>query len=259
LYCLNYGKNISDETVSYELLGVSTSEAILELVNLLAFKKVNYEHYLYYPETNFSYDEVKDKLQEILWKITNGEGLDATDIAYIESLSMLPMGVFPEYIYDLEIALPDCWCVDECDVVRNSGALSYVLFDIGCTNSAPTTEIDGNGKYTTNGFSFNVETNANKNPGVIKFEESGMQLGEDGRIEIGTFIFTASCYNEHVVVITKNMDEITTNININKIGESVLLSNGFMVEFVSVVGDLEEGFTYIFNVVSDRCEGGQTK
>ena len=155
LYCLNLGMDNPDGNDSYEFLGVTTSKTVLELINALKFKKVNYEHYVAYPEVGWSYNEVKNKLQEILWKITNGSGMDANDIAYINSLPDLPTGVFPEYIYDLTIGLPDCWCIDECSVVENSGALSNIVFFVPCATD-PYVEIDGD-FYDTEGFPFEVE------------------------------------------------------------------------------------------------------
>ncbi|WP_430813428.1 hypothetical protein [Carboxylicivirga sp. RSCT41] len=253
LYCLNLGMNGSDGTAAYELLGVTTSEAVLELINLLQFKKVNYEHYVYFPEPDIDYNEVKDKLQDILWKITNGDGMDASDQAFIESLPMLPEGTFPENIYNLEAILPDCWCVDECEVVENSGALSYVAFQTNCEGEL-SAELDG-GLYKTNGFSFNVETNYPSLEGYIKFESvSEPALGEDGAIETAVFVFWAPCHDEQIVVTTKNKDEITEVIDISEEGQAVLMSNGFMVEFISVA-EGDNGYYYTFNVVSDSCPG----
>ncbi|MCT4588201.1 MAG: hypothetical protein N4A71_10295 [Carboxylicivirga sp.] len=253
LYCLNLGMNGSDGSASYELLGVTTSSAVLELINLLQFKKVNYEHYMAYPEAEIDYNEVKEKLQDILWKITNGSGLDATDISYIESLPALPEGVFPELIYDLTAVLPDCWCIDECEVVENSGALSYVAFSTNC-NGELSAELE-EGLYHTGEFSFNVETNYPKVSGYIKFESvSEPALGEDGAIETGVFEFWAPCHDEQIIVTTKNKDEITQTIDISEEGQAIVMSNGFMVEFLSVVSG-DNGYYYTFNVVSDNCPG----
>ena len=112
LYCLNYGKSDSDNSASYKILGVTKSELMMELVNALQGKMVNYEDYMiYYGDgaANF-YNDVKDKLQEIVWHITNGEGMTDEDKEYINSLPDLPQGVLPEGIYDLNFVLPDSWC-----------------------------------------------------------------------------------------------------------------------------------------------------
>ena len=256
LYCLNRGLENSDEDVIYENLGVTTSQEVLDFIELLMFKKVNYEHYLYYPEVNFNYNEVKDRLQNILWKITNGSGMDASDLEFINSLPDLPEGVFPENIYDLTIPLPDCWCIDECDVVENSGALSYVAFEIAC--DGPLNPIPDDNSYETAGFLFNVITEVpggGGSNGYIKFEETGgSQLGEDGQIETGVFTFWAPCHDEQITVTTKNKDEITVVFDITEVGQAVVMVNGFMVEFISAESE-NGGYTYVFNVVSDSCTG----
>nr|WP_319398149.1 hypothetical protein [uncultured Carboxylicivirga sp.] len=250
LYCLNNGMEGSDPSASYELLGVTTSPAMLYLVNLLQFKMVNYEHYVAYPKEGYNYETIKDKLQEMVWKITNGTGLTPDDLAFIEDLPDLPTGVLPEYIYNLEVPLPDCWCLDECSVVGNSGALSYIMFKLDCDNIE-----DYEGAYTDNGFEYKVLVEN----GGIKFEStSEPALGEDGRIEIGTFTFTMPCYDEDIEITVKNKTPVTQTINITQVGQSILMTNGFMVEFISVDGNDEIGFTYVFNIVSDSCTGGET-
>lgn len=253
LYCLNYGKSNSDASVFYENLGVTTSEKVLELIYLLKFKKVNYEHYVAYSEKDVTYNDIKNRLQDIVWDITNRDGMDASDQAFIDELPDLPTGVFPEHIYDLNIALPDCWCLDECEVVNNSGALSYIAFQSSCASTLGV-ELDNN-TYTSNGFPFNVERNYKQTEGTIKFESLSPALGEDGKIETATFVFSASCYDEQFTVTTKNKDEITATINIANAGEAIVMQNGFMVEFIGVTGDNSTGFTYTFNVVSDSCPG----
>jgi hypothetical protein len=257
LYCLNRGWENSDETVIYENLGVTTSQEVLDFIGLLMFKKVNYEHYLYYPEVDFDYNEVKDRLQDILWKITNGSGMDASDLEFINNLPDLPEGVFPEYIYDLTIPLPDCWCIDECEVVENSGALSYVAFVIAC--DGPLHPIPDGDFYETAGITFEVITEVpggGGSNGYIKFEdvEDDVQLGEDGQIETGVFTFWAPCHDEQITVTTKNKDEITVVLDITEVGQAVVMVNGFIVEFISVASE-NGGYTYVFNVVSDSCPG----
>ncbi|WP_289054493.1 hypothetical protein [Carboxylicivirga marina] len=252
LYCLNLGMHGSDGDASYEMLGVTTSQPVLDLIELLWFKKVNYEHYLYYPEQDLDYSVVRAKLQDILWIITNGNG--EYDVDFINALPDLPEGVFPEYIYDLNVTLPDCWCVDECEVVENSGALSYVAFLTNCTGT-PSAEVDENGNYTVDGFTFNVQTNYQQTEGTIKFESiSEPALGEDGLIETGIFTFWAPCRDGQITVTTKNKDEITDVVDVNEVGQAIVMDNGFMIEFISVVAE-NGGYAYTFNVVSDSCPG----
>ncbi|BAX78713.1 hypothetical protein [Labilibaculum antarcticum] len=114
LYCLNAGKSDSDDSASYKLLGVTQSEVMMELVNTLQGKMVNYEDYMiYYGDGAGSfYNDVKDMLQKIVWHITNGAGMTDEDYKYINSLPELPQGVLPEGIYDLGFVLPASWCAD---------------------------------------------------------------------------------------------------------------------------------------------------
>lgn len=253
LYCLNLGKSSSDASVTYEMLGVTKSTDVKELIDLLQFKKVNYEHYIAYPENNVNYNEIKNRLQDIVWSITNKDGMSNSDREFIANLPHVPFGLFPESIYIEDISLPDCWCLDECEVVNNSGALSYIAFQSSCASTLGV-ELDNN-TYTSNGFPFNVERNYKQTEGTIKFESLSPALGEDGKIETATFVFSASCYDEQFTVTTKNKDEITATINIANAGEAIVMQNGFMVEFIGVTGDNSTGFTYTFNVVSDSCPG----
>jgi len=261
LYCLNLGMQVSDGSASYEILGVTTSQAVLELIGWLEFKKVNYEHYIYFPGGVFNYNEVKDRLQEILWKITNGSGMDASDQEFINNLPDLPDGVFPESIYDLTIPLPDCWCIDECEVVNNSGALSYVSFEIDC--GGPLNPIPDGDSYVTAGITFEVitEVPGGGNNGYIKFEdvEDNVQLGEDGQIETGVFTFWAPCEDQQITVTTKNKDEVIVVFVMPEVGQAAVMANGFMVEFISIEGNKDDGYTYEFNVVSDSCTGSNKK
>jgi hypothetical protein len=112
LYCINYGKSDSDNSATYKILGVTESEVMLDLVNALKGKMVNYEDYMIYYGDGAGdfYIDVRDNLQKIVWHITNGDGMTDADIAYINSLPELPQGVLPEGIYDLNFVLPASWC-----------------------------------------------------------------------------------------------------------------------------------------------------
>jgi hypothetical protein len=112
LYCLNYGLSDSDNSVYYEILGVTESPLMMELVNALQGKMVNYEDYMIYygVGAGAAYNVVKDKLQAIVWHITNGSGMTNADLEYVNSLPDLPQGVYPKGIYDLDFVLPASWC-----------------------------------------------------------------------------------------------------------------------------------------------------
>jgi hypothetical protein len=49
-------------------------------------------------------------LQEIVWNITNGDGMTEEDKEYIDSLPDLPAGVYPDGIYVEGFDLPASWC-----------------------------------------------------------------------------------------------------------------------------------------------------
>lgn len=258
LYCLNLGKEGSDETASYEFLGVTTSETMLQLLDRLRYRMINYEHLVAYYDLDL-YIQIKDKLQEIVWAITNGTG---TVDDYMDFINTIPkvdgLGLYPDGIYNENPSLPDCdWCLP----CSGTGALSYVAFLTGCDG----TPAPSSGSYITNGFNFNVETNWNlkigkgeskKLKGAIKFEATGDQLGEDGAVDEGIFVFNTSCEVEDLEVITKNKDEEHSIIEDVQVGAIFNMANGFTVEFVSVEGD-DSGYIYTFKVMSDNCSGSQ--
>lgn len=111
-FCLNKGKSDSDNSASYKLLGVTQSVPMMELVDALQGKMVNYEHYMIYygSGASSSYNDVKDMLQEIVWRITNGDGMTQEDRDFISSLPELQQGVLPDGIYDPSFVLPVSWC-----------------------------------------------------------------------------------------------------------------------------------------------------
>ena len=112
LFCVNLGMNNSDESATYEILGVTESEVMMELVNALKGKMVNYEDYMiYYGEgAGDFYEGVKDTLQQIVWHVTNGDGILDDDYKFINGLPAIPDGVYPDGIYDINFVLPANWC-----------------------------------------------------------------------------------------------------------------------------------------------------
>ncbi|MBS2097589.1 hypothetical protein [Carboxylicivirga linearis] len=258
LYCLNEGKDRPTENNTYTFLGVTTSKPVLDLLTLLQGKKINWEHYVAYPEPDLNYADIIERLQEILWKITNGSGLTSEDTEFINGLPNLPIGVLPEGVYDIYIPLPLCWCYDECNG-NTTGALSFISFAFNCDGEAMV-DLE-NGLYTTDGFNFNVETNYKQTSGTIKFEEAGKpQLGENGSVDIGYFTFELSCldYDAQFDITTKNQDEITQTVTIASLGEGILMTNGFMVELVTIL-EVDNGYEYTFRVISDSCEASDIK
>ena len=103
LYCTNYGVPGPDQTASYKILGVTSSKVIWDLLNVIGWRKVNYEmiygNYLYGKGTDGvpTYEEITDKLQTIVWNLTNnGIALTATDKDFIESIPELAGSEIPQ-------------------------------------------------------------------------------------------------------------------------------------------------------------------
>ncbi len=75
LFCLNHGKNGSDESYIYEIAGVTSSDLISEFIDILEpYSRLGYE----YIEEDDHFDEFKnisETIQDNLWQITNGDGL----------------------------------------------------------------------------------------------------------------------------------------------------------------------------------------
>lgn len=85
VYCINKGKEGSNNLVSYIIRGTSTSRLIAFLVDALKFKKIDVSDF-----TNDEMDEynrITDRIQEIVWAITNGSGLTQDDKDFIRALS----------------------------------------------------------------------------------------------------------------------------------------------------------------------------
>lgn len=92
LYCVNLGIPSPDETGTYKILGVTSSKVMWNLLNLIGWKRVNYEMYNFSKGTKSgpTYDEITEKLQTIVWNLTNN-GIDITeqDKEFINSIPEL--------------------------------------------------------------------------------------------------------------------------------------------------------------------------
>ncbi|MCZ4693998.1 hypothetical protein [Ancylomarina euxinus] len=85
LYCVNKGKEGSSSLVSYIIRGTSTSELIDFLVDALRYKMIDINDFA--PEEMDEYNSITDRIQEIVWAITNGSGLTQADKDFIDDLS----------------------------------------------------------------------------------------------------------------------------------------------------------------------------
>ncbi len=83
-YCINKGKTGSSSVVTYVLKGLSSSEWIEELVDALAYKAIDISDFT--AEQLEEYEYITAGLQDIVWAITNGQGVNEKDWEFIEAL-----------------------------------------------------------------------------------------------------------------------------------------------------------------------------
>lgn len=102
LYCVNADIPSPDQTATYKILGITTSKTIWSLLNIIGWRKVNYE--MYYGSFDHSkgieaeptYEEITERLQLIVHNLTdNGIGITAEDKAFIESIPELSAEEIP--------------------------------------------------------------------------------------------------------------------------------------------------------------------
>ncbi|MFT5749510.1 MAG: hypothetical protein ACI93S_000771 [Ancylomarina sp.] len=84
LYCINKGKEGSSSVTTYVIRGVSTSEWIAKLVAALEYKKIDVSDFT--PEELEEYNRISEAIQEIVWGITNGYGVNDRDWDFINAL-----------------------------------------------------------------------------------------------------------------------------------------------------------------------------
>lgn len=86
-YCGNAHKSSAGSNDIYSLGVVSDALPLLELCDKVKNKKINLEDFDYRSsEDYYTYKSQTDILQDIVWEVTDGEGLTSEEIAYIESL-----------------------------------------------------------------------------------------------------------------------------------------------------------------------------
>tara|TARA_R110001583_G_scaffold8896_2_gene41961 strand:- start:7130 stop:7888 length:759 start_codon:yes stop_codon:yes gene_type:complete len=85
LYCINKGKEGSSSLVSYIIRGASTSELISFMVDALKYKRIDISDFT--EEEMDEYNSITERIQEIIWAITNGSGLTQEDKDFIDALS----------------------------------------------------------------------------------------------------------------------------------------------------------------------------
>lgn len=109
LYCINAGIPAPDQTGTYSILGVTSSQTMCNLLNLIGWRKVNYE--MVYGvhiggkgiQDEPTYNEITEKLQLIVHNLTD-KGIDITaeDKAFIESIPELSSSEIQQLDVDLQ-------------------------------------------------------------------------------------------------------------------------------------------------------------
>lgn len=107
LYCLNKGIPSPDQTGQYSILGITGSQTMWSLLNLIGWRMINYEMYFPKPgkgvQAEPTYEEIIEKLQVMVHKLTNdGVGLSTDDIDFIKSIPELSESDIPPLDVDLQ-------------------------------------------------------------------------------------------------------------------------------------------------------------
>jgi len=118
LYCLNRDLPGPDENATYTILGTTGSRVINGLLDIIGWRKVNYE--MIYgaipgttpPKSVYTYKEITDRFQEILHNLTfYGRNISNEEKEFIESINILSPaetpfkdanGNYPAYFKEFE-------------------------------------------------------------------------------------------------------------------------------------------------------------
>ena len=84
LYCLNKGLDGSDVTLTYQLRGIASSKHMGHLTTKLEGKKIDIIHFN--EEAREDYEHMIDRLQDLVWAITNNDGINEDGWAFVESI-----------------------------------------------------------------------------------------------------------------------------------------------------------------------------
>jgi len=103
LYCINSGLLHNNQESHYNFLGISDSPTILQLLDLLSWRKINYE--MIYGSFKGSqpvtpsgpaYSDITARLQTIVWNLTDlGISISEEDQKFIESIPLLFLDEIP--------------------------------------------------------------------------------------------------------------------------------------------------------------------
>ncbi len=87
VYCINKGRSGSSPEIFYIVKGVSSSGRMMRLVEALEGKKIDIRDYL--PDNKTDFVNISEKIQELVWAITNGSGLSDDDWDFINSIPLI--------------------------------------------------------------------------------------------------------------------------------------------------------------------------
>jgi hypothetical protein len=105
LYCLNWGKDYSSSSCTYEMVGQTLSAPIQSLLDMLKFKKINFEFYKGSKSNQLS--DLTNALQEAIWGLTNhGRQVSNEHKEFFRGLPELDRKKIPEKMYNSSAALP---------------------------------------------------------------------------------------------------------------------------------------------------------
>jgi len=108
MYCLNYGIPSPDQTAKYSILGITSSQTIWNMLNLIGWRKVNYEMIFGSQGKGIkadepSYEEIIERIQAMVHDLTNfANDLTSDDKAFIQSISELSSSEIPQLDVDLQ-------------------------------------------------------------------------------------------------------------------------------------------------------------
>ncbi len=87
VYCINRGRSGSSPDITYIIKGITSSDRMMRLVEALEGKKIDIRDYL--PDDKIEFVELCEKIQDLVWAITNGSGLSDDDWTFINSIPMI--------------------------------------------------------------------------------------------------------------------------------------------------------------------------
>lgn len=85
-YCGNAERDSAKPSDIYDLGVVSDAHPIIDLCDRVKNKKINIEEFTRDFNDYVIYTEQTIKLQDIVWRVTDGKGINKADISYIEAL-----------------------------------------------------------------------------------------------------------------------------------------------------------------------------